>query len=64
MEERPLSKARLGRIMGAACRAGHVPFITHCISMAQRADSEVTVQEVLQEGVKRAPNVAAMKCLH
>lgn len=32
--------------------------------MAQRADSEVTVQEVLQEGLKRAPNDAAMKCLH
>lgn len=64
MDDRPLSKARLGRIMGAACRADHIPFVTHSISMAQRADSEDTVQEVLQEGLKRGPNHAAMKCLH
>jgi hypothetical protein len=64
MEERPLSKARLGRIVGAACRADHVPFVAHCISMWQRADSEVTIQEVFQEGLKRASNHAAMKCLH
>ena len=64
MESRPLSKAQLGRILGAACRADHVPFVTRCISMAQLADSQVTVQEVLQEGLKRATNHAAMNCLH
>jgi hypothetical protein len=64
MDDIPLSKARLGRIMGAACRTDHVPFVTHCISMAQRADSQVTVQEVLQEALKRSANHAAMKCLH
>lgn len=32
--------------------------------MARRADSQVTVQEVLQQGLKKATNRAAMKCLH
>ena len=64
MEERPLSKMRLGQIMGAACRADHIPFVTRCISMAQLADSQVTVQEVLQVGLQRSTNHAAMKCLH
>jgi len=50
--------------MSAACRADHVPFVSHCVSMAQRADSEVTVQEVIQGGLQRATNHAAMKCLH
>ena len=64
MEERPLRKAQVRQILGAACRADHVPFVSHCISLAQRADSTVNVQEVLQEGLKRATNHAAIKCLH
>jgi hypothetical protein len=64
MENKPLSKTWLRQILGAACRADHVLFVTRCISMAQLADSQVTVQEVLQEGLKRATNHAAMKCLH
>ena len=64
MDDRPLSKVWLGRILSAACQTDHVPFVTRCISTAQRADSQVTVQEVLQEGLKRATNRAAIKCLH
>ncbi|GAB7336093.1 hypothetical protein MBLNU13_g08895t1 [Cladosporium sp. NU13] len=50
--------------MSAACRADHVPLVSHCISKAQRADSQVTVQEALQEGLRKATSHAAMKHLH
>jgi hypothetical protein len=64
MNDKPLSKARLARITSAACQVDHVLFMSRCISMAQRADSEVTLQEALQEGLKRTATWAAMECLH
>ena len=32
--------------------------------MAQRTDSKVTIQEALQDGLKKTTNCAAIKCLH
>lgn len=63
MDNKPLSKTWLRQILGAACRADHVPFVTRCISMTQLADSQVTLQEVLQVGLQRATNHAAMEGL-
>ena len=63
MEDTPSSKTKLRQVLTAACRTDHVPFVSRCVLMARRADSQVTVQKVLQEGPKKATNRAAIRCL-
>jgi len=59
----PLNTWRMGKLVLHACKTDDVSLMAEVISMAQRDDSPVTAQEVLQKALTRAGPRSAMKCL-
>jgi len=59
----PLSTWRMGKLVLQACMADDISLIADVISLAQKDESSVTVQEVLQKVLTRAGKKNAIKCL-
>jgi hypothetical protein len=59
----PLNTWRMGKLVLHACKTDDVSLMVLVIEMAQRDDSSVTTQEVLQKALTRAGKKNAMRCL-
>jgi hypothetical protein len=59
----PLNERRMRRLVSFACKADDVSLMEHVVSMAQRHDSTVTVQDTLQRGLLRAGKRNTIQCL-
>lgn len=63
MYEPPLTKPKMHIMLRLATERDEVSLVSQCISMAQRSDSTVSLQEVQQMALKRSTQNAAIKCL-